>query len=489
MLPILKRGKLSGTQKITRGITMFKNNLATKPTRRSIAFFLVLFSSMLLFVLIPPLYGDSDQVFDTGMANIDPGFQPGYNPENMTPPAEKIINVYTDIVRAGLLYDLVSETVIWEKNMHDSYPIASLTKMMVALLAVEDINSGKIRWDTMVEVTPESTRTGGFTVSLKKGLVISVENLLKAAMISSGNDAAYLLAQFMGGTEKNFVKRMNSHAKQLGMNSTRFSNASGMPAPNSINDNRSSPSDLLTLCRELLKHEELMHIAGKSEESILQGDEIIQLKNHNRLVAAFDEVDGLKTGYTRNAKFCLAATANKNQRRVISIALGIDSADLRNQFVGNLLSQYYSAHGMGSLQLRPGTPIAYAQGSSLAGHLVPALHQVQKGDTLSRIAKNYGCSIAQLKSWNRLKGYTIIAGQELKINRPSRTIHVFAGQPNGKSIIYYTVKPGDTLWQISQKYDGISVQKLMQVNGIKRARELKAGETIKIVLDSRSTPA
>jgi D-alanyl-D-alanine carboxypeptidase (penicillin-binding protein 5/6) len=488
-LRILKRGKISGTQKIIRGMPMFKNKLETKPTRRSIAFFLILLASMLLFVFIRPDHSNSDQVFDTGMANMNPAVRSGYNPENMATPSEKTINIYADIVRAGLLYDIFSETVIWEKNMHESYPIASLTKMMVALLVMEDINSGKITWDTMVQVTAESTRTGGFTVSLKEGRVLTIEHLLKAAMISSGNDAAYLLAQFIGGTEKNFVNRMNSRAKQLGMNSTRFSNASGMPAPNRINDNRSSPSDLLILCKEMLKHEKLMHIAGKSEASILQGDEIIQLRNHNRLVAAFDEVDGLKTGYTRNAKFCLAATANKNNRRVISIALGIDSADLRNQFVGNMLSQYYNAHGMGTLELRPGLPIAYAQGNGLPGHLVPAVHQVRKGDTLYSIAKNYGCTIAQLKSWNRLKGHTIIAGQQLKINRPSLIIHVAAAHSTGSSVIYYTVKPGDTLWRISQKYEGISVQKLMQINGIKRASELKAGETIKIILDRRSTPA
>jgi serine-type D-Ala-D-Ala carboxypeptidase (penicillin-binding protein 5/6) len=110
------------------------------------------------------------------------------------------------------LYDLFSDTILWEKNMHKAYPIASLTKMMVGLLVIEDIYAGKISWNSMIRVTPEATRAGGFMVSLKSGSSLSVEDLLKAALISSGNDAAYLLAQYLGGTEQKFVNRMNRRA-------------------------------------------------------------------------------------------------------------------------------------------------------------------------------------------------------------------------------------------------------------------------------------
>jgi D-alanyl-D-alanine carboxypeptidase len=387
------------------------------------------------------------------------------------------------------LYDLFSETVVWEKNIHESYPIASLTKMMVGLLAVEDINAGRIAWNTMVRVTPEATRTGGYTVSLKVGCLLSIEDILKAAMISSGNDAAYLLAQSLGGTEKNFVNRMNSRAKQLGMASTVFSNATGMPAPSRIHDNRSSPSDLLILCKEMLKHDKLMQIADMGEASILQENKRIQLKNHNRLVAAFDEVDGLKTGYTRNAKFCLAATASKKHHRVIGIALGVDSSDLRNQFVGNLFSQYYDALGFGSLQPKPGFPASYAQDTSLAKFKASEVYQVRKGDTLYSIAKKYDCSVAQLKNWNRIRKNTIFTGQRLRIYGHSDPLHLTVAPNFSSSVVYYTVKPGDTLWRISQKYNGVSVKKLMQSNGIKQPSKLKAGDTIKIVLEIGSSPA
>jgi serine-type D-Ala-D-Ala carboxypeptidase (penicillin-binding protein 5/6) len=387
-----------------------------------------------------------------------------------------------NIVRAGLLYDLVSDTIFWEKNMHEAYPIASLTKMMVGLLVVEDIYAGKITWETMIRVTPEATRTGGFTVSLRSGSSFSVEDLLKAALISSGNDAAYLLAQFLGGTEKKFVIRMNQRAGQLGMKSTRFSNSTGMPARHSRDDNHSSPSDLLILCKEMLKYDELLLIARTSESSISEGGKTIKLRNQNRLVASFDEVDGFKTGFTLNAKFCLAATANKNGRRIIAIALGFDSQDQRNQFVGNMLSQCYDSMGMGSLQPKTLITMVSSPKTNLPAP-PPIIHRVKRGDTLYAIAKTYSCSIAQIKSWNRLQGNVIKPGQKLKINLKSQTIHVSVTQPATSNVIYYKVQPGDTLWRISQKYKGISVHKLMQINGIKRAGDLKAGTTIKIVLE------
>jgi serine-type D-Ala-D-Ala carboxypeptidase (penicillin-binding protein 5/6) len=393
------------------------------------------------------------------------------------------LKFHDNVVRAGLLYDLVSDTIVWEKNMHEAYPIASLTKMMVGLLVIEDIYAGKITWNSMIRVTPEATRTGGFMVSLRSGSLFSVEDLLKAALISSGNDAAYLLAQFLGGTEQKFVTRMNQRAEQLGMKSTRFSNSTGMPAPNSRNDNHSSPSDLLILCKEMLKYDELLWIARTNESSISEGGKTIKLRNQNRLVASFDEVDGFKTGFTRNAKFCLAATANKNGRRIIAIALGFDSQDQRNQFVGNMLSQCYDTMGMGSLQPKTVISVVSATGTDHNNPPAQIIHRVRTGDTLYAIAKAHSCSISQLKSWNRLQGNVIKPGQKLKIYHKSRTTHASATQPTGSKVIYYKVQPGDTLWRISQKYKGISVQKLMQINGIKRAGDLKAGDTIKIVLD------
>jgi D-alanyl-D-alanine carboxypeptidase (penicillin-binding protein 5/6) len=332
-------------------------------------------------------------------------------------------------------------------------------------------------------VTPEAARVGGFTVALRPGYPLSVEDLMKAALISSGNDAAYMLAQASGGTERNFVRRMNRRAAQLGMSRTRFSNATGMPAPHSRDDNHASPRDLLILCKEMNKYKPLMRIAGMGEARIRQGNRSIKLRNHNRLVIDYDEVDGFKTGFTQNARFCLAATANKDDRRIIAIALGVASRDARNQFVKNMLCRYYEALGMGSLQAKNGRMIAPAQKPSPRAVSASKVHRVRKGESLYSIAKAHGCTVSQLKTWNRLRGNVIRPGSRLKINNRERSLRASADRSAEASVVYYKVKPGDTLWRISKKYNGISVKKLMKINNIRQAPELKTGKTIKIVLD------
>jgi serine-type D-Ala-D-Ala carboxypeptidase (penicillin-binding protein 5/6) len=429
------------------------------------------------------------------------GAHAGQSDESLTSPLALFpptVQIQDHAVRAGLLYDLSTDTVVWNKNMHQPYPIASLTKMMVGLLVVEDIHAGKISWDTIIQVTPEATRVRGFMVGLKSGRSLSVEDLLKATLISSGNDAAYSLAHFLGGTEQNFVHRMNRRAERLGMKSTRFSNATGMPAPESCNDNYASPSDLLTLCKEMLKYDELLQITRMSESMISQDGNIIRLRNHNQLVAAYEEVDGLKTGFTNNAKSCLVATSKKNGRRIIAIALGADCKYVRNKFVGSLLSQSYIAMGMGSLQPKTASALACKDKAPLADSIpatiehkptlppgpgAVAIYRVRKSDTLYGITKRYGCSIEQLRNWNGLRGNEIKPNQELRIYKKSGAIYASVSQSARPSVIYYKVRPGDTLWRVSQKYNGISVGKLLKLNRLKRASDLKVGDTVKIVLD------
>ncbi|WP_084691747.1 LysM peptidoglycan-binding domain-containing protein [Desulfobacter vibrioformis] len=399
---------------------------------------------------------------------------------NLLPPT---VRINDQAVRAGLLFDLSTDTIVWNKNMHHTYPIASLTKMMVGLLVFEDIRAGKISWDTPIRVTPEATRVGGSMVGLKSGISLCVEDLMKAALISSGNDATYLLSQYLGGTEQNFVYRMNQRAKQLGMASTGFSNATGMPAPNSYNDNYSSPSDLLLLCREMLKYDKLLQITRMGESVISQGGKLIRLRNHNQLVKTYEEVDGLKTGFTNNAQFCLAATSEKNGRRMIAIALGIACKSVRNRFVGSILSQSYIALGMGSLHSKTRSAIAIKPKETHSAPDAETCHRVRKGDTLYGISKQYGCSIEQLKSWNGLQGSEIHLGQKLRIHKNSGAIYTLMPRPAETTVIYYKVLPGDTLWKISKKYNGISVERLIQLNRLKRASDLKAGDTVKIVLN------
>ena len=441
-------------------------------------------------------------------ANVD--MSASGNPDYCKPAG---ISLHDKSIRAGLLYDVSADSVVWEKNRNQTLPIASLTKMMVALITVEDIFDGKVSLETTVKVTPESAKMNGSKVYLRTGCCLSVEELLKAALISSGNDAAYLLAQFLGGTESAFVKRMNKRAAQLGMKNTYYSNSTGMPAKDSRNDNHSSPSDLLILSLEMLKYKDLLEIAGMSKAVITQDQRTINLRNHNGLVAIYDDVDGFKTGFTNNAKYCLVATANKGGRRLISIVLGASGRNVRNQFTATAFSRYYEALGMGGLEPKSGFAVAKCvkrePALPLTETATPApqssqsstgkVYIVKRGDTLFKIANRHGCEIADLKAWNRIRGNRIDPGMKLAIhqayskkesgqasvrkssvrvakkaekNAGSRTVHI------------YTVRRGDTLWKIAQKFDGITVNDIMKANRIRRAKALKPGTTLKIVMNA-----
>jgi D-alanyl-D-alanine carboxypeptidase len=447
---------------------MIKKTKSIKPAEAFTLYLLWSFLSLSCFTIYSmPCHAASNKYYAKSETNT----YYDSNPKNdlYCQPAE--IEVNDRIVRAGLLYDISAETIIWEKRKDQAYPIASLTKMMVAFLAMEDIFSGKVSMNTLVKVTPQASRMKGSKVHLRAGCHVSVKELLKATLISSGNDASYLLAQFLGGTESAFVKRMNRRAAQLGMKNTFYSNSTGMPARKSINDNRSSPSDLLILAREMLKYDQLLEIAGTSNDKITQDNKIIKLRNHNGLVATYSYVDGLKTGFTRRAKYCLVATAKKNDRRLIAIALGVSNWKTRNQFVANMISRYYKTLGLGKLESKKAYASKYNAGED-------EFHRVKRGETLYKISNKYDCSVIELKSWNHLRNNIIIPGQKLFIYR---NLHADSQTGSSPNIYFYKVRPGDTLWNISQKYEGISVNDIMKINHIKRARDLKSGTILKII--------
>lgn len=324
------------------------------------------------------------------------------------------------LVKGGLLYDMEQQKVVWEKNMYTALPVASLTKMMVALLTVEDIRVGKITWTDKVTVKKlhvvyQNRRRKIVPVNEE----YTLEGLFKAAMIASDNAASEAIAAYIGGSVSAFVQRMNDRAQELGMNSTRFSNPTGLPAYRSVNDNKSTSADLLLLSLEMMQYDEIIATTSQGYADVHNGTRTNTIRNHNRLVIDFeDEVDGLKTGYTRRAGFCLVATARKCDHRLVAIALGSGSPTLRNDFVKKMFDGYYSSIGLDKLGSNQNT--AYAS-------VVPApelnktkeylLHVVKRGETLVEIAQLYpGITVKQLLNINRLSYKRILrAGAKLKI--------------------------------------------------------------------------
>jgi D-alanyl-D-alanine carboxypeptidase (penicillin-binding protein 5/6) len=253
------------------------------------------------------------------------------------------------LFRGGLLYDINKNKIVWGKHIHQAFPIASLTKMMVALITVEDIKAGKFDWNAMLKVSKEACKVGGSSVNLRLGQMYTVNDLLQAAMIASGNDACYMLAQWNAGSEKAFVDRMNQKAIELGMKETRYSNCTGMPAGSGQTDNYASPHDLLILATALLRHDEILNISCKPNECIQQGYRSFMMRNHNGLVKEYEEINGLKTGWTNHAGYCIVASANRNGHQMVSIVLGAPKVFVRNSIVASMLNDYYQTIGLGKM--------------------------------------------------------------------------------------------------------------------------------------------
>ena len=254
------------------------------------------------------------------------------------------------LIKAGLIYDYTENKLVWEKNLEEKFPIASLTKMMVALITMEHIQAGKVSLEDIATISKYATWVGGSKVYLKAGQKLSVSDLLEAAMIRSGNDAAYSLAEHVCESEEAFVRLMNAKAESLGMDNTCFANSTGMPVRSKkLSDNESTAGDLLLLARDLVKYESILDMTSRSTEKIQNANGLYTYDNRNTLVKKYDEIDGLKTGFTNAAKYCIVATSKRCDHRVITILLGVENKRNRYNISVNLFNNYYSSIGLGKL--------------------------------------------------------------------------------------------------------------------------------------------
>ena len=212
---------------------------------------------------------------------------------------------------------------------------------MTMLLAMEAIDSGKIKMTDKVTVSENAKKMGGSTMLLDTGEVRTVEELLKGIAIASGNDAAVAIAEYLAGSEDAFVNMMNERAKALGMNDTSFKNCTGLPEENPF----TSAYDIYLMSRELLKHPTILKYTGTYMETISEGRKTpIELVNHNKLVRFFRGCDGLKTGFTNEAKYCISATATRDGVRMLAVIMGAPSYKIRNRDASMLLNYGFSKY-------------------------------------------------------------------------------------------------------------------------------------------------
>ena len=235
---------------------------------------------------------------------------------------------------SGLLMEESTGTIIFEKEKDKQVPVASMTKMVAQIIILENIESGKIKWDDVIEVSKNAAEMGGSQIYLEPGEIMTIKDHFKGISMAIANDATVQMAEVIGGSEANFVKMMNQKVKDLGLQNTHFQNCTGLDEENHY----SSAYDMALIARELLRHEEILNFSSVYEDYLRQNTENkFWLVNTNKLVRFYEGADGLKTGHTDAAKYCLAATAKKNDMRLIAIVLGEEASKVRNAETISLL--------------------------------------------------------------------------------------------------------------------------------------------------------
>jgi len=243
--------------------------------------------------------------------------------------------------KSAILIDYSTGEILFEKNSHEKMAPASMTKMMSMLIIVEAIEDKIINWDDIITVSQNASDMGGSQILLETGEQMKVEDLFKGIAVASGNDAVVALAESVAGTEEEFVKMMNNKLKELGLKDSNFKNPHGLDEANHY----SSAYDMAMIGRELSKHEKVLEFTAIYEDYLRKGtDKEFWLVNTNKLVRFYTGVDGLKTGYTKEAGYCLTATAEKNDMRLIAVAMGEPTSALRNSEISSMLDYGFAQY-------------------------------------------------------------------------------------------------------------------------------------------------
>lgn len=243
--------------------------------------------------------------------------------------------------KSGLLIEASTGEIIYEKNKDEKVPVASMTKMVAQIIILENIEKGTLTWNEKIKVSSNAAGMGGSQIWLKPGEEMTVRDLMKGITMASANDATVALAERIAGTEEAFVKQMNEKVKELGLKSTHFVNPTGLDEENHY----SSAYDMGLIAKELLKHEQILEFSKVYEDYIRQDTpNKYWVVNTNKLVRFYEGADGLKTGFTDNAGYCMAVTAKRDGMRLIAIVLGETSGKVRNQETSELLDYGFNLY-------------------------------------------------------------------------------------------------------------------------------------------------
>jgi D-alanyl-D-alanine carboxypeptidase (penicillin-binding protein 5/6) len=244
-------------------------------------------------------------------------------------------------VKSAILMERDTGKILYEKNANEELPPASMTKIMTMLLIMEAVDQGKLSWNEKIRTSEYAASMGGSQIFLEPGEEMTTKEMLRGIAIGSGNDAAVAMAERIAGSEQAFVEKMNEKAKELGLKHTHFENTTGLP----VKGHYSTAYDMAIMAKELLKYEDITKFTGMYEAYLRENtDKKFWLVNTNKLVRFYPGVDGLKTGFTSEAKYCLTATAQKDGMRVIAVVFGAPTSKERNAQVTKMLDYAYSQY-------------------------------------------------------------------------------------------------------------------------------------------------
>ena len=247
---------------------------------------------------------------------------------------------------SAIMLESSTGEIIFQKNANEKRPPASMTKMMSMLLIMENIEKGNLTFEEEVTASAYASSMGGSQIFLKAGEKMKVEDLLKGIAIGSGNDATVAMSERIAGTEEAFVKLMNDRAKELGLTNTNFKNSTGLDAENHY----STAYDMSVIARELVKHKKILEFTGTYEDYLRKDSASpFWLVNTNRLVRFYKGVDGLKTGYTKEAGYCLTSTAEKDNMRLITVVMNEPSTQIRNGETSSMLDYGFNMYSVNKI--------------------------------------------------------------------------------------------------------------------------------------------
>ena len=243
--------------------------------------------------------------------------------------------------KSAIIIEESTGKILYESNAHEKRAMASMTKIMTMLLIMENLDKGNIKLTDEVYISKNASGMGGSQIFIEEGDYITVEDLLKGIAVGSANDASVAMAEYIGGTEENFVSMMNKKAKNLGLVNTNFKNSHGLDE----SKHYTTAYEMAIMAKELLKYKEILKYTSIYEDYLIRDNgEKFWLVNTNKLIRFYKGIDGLKTGYTEKAGHCLTATMEKNGMRVITVVMESGSTENRSSDTVSLMEYAFSMY-------------------------------------------------------------------------------------------------------------------------------------------------